>query len=179
MLTPQQTMGQATSGPEITKMNAPTNRLMSDESVELWHRQEWSGVRRRGSTRRPNGKQRVIRRGMARNDVPRVREIDGPGGGREGRVLQSDLARRACRTVKRCFEMAIQVVMRKRGGQKDREINRHLNRHGPERTISPHFANHRNLMIRRVARVQQHPAAGSRKSAKDATPRPFRPSRIS
>jgi hypothetical protein len=54
--------------------------------------------------------------------------------------------------------MAIQVVVAEGSGQQDREINGHLDGYGPERTMSPHLANHRNLMIRRFLRVRQHSA---------------------
>ena len=114
-------------------------------------------MRGRGSAQGPNWQPSAILWCLARDDIASVRKIRGTGEGGE-RCVQSDLARRARRTVKGRFEMAIQVVVREGSDQEDREINRHLDGYRPERAISPHLANHRNLMIRRFVRGQQHSA---------------------
>ena len=121
------------------------------------NRQERSGVRGRGSAQGPNWQPGAIRWCLARDDIASVRKICGTGDGGE-RCVQSDLTRRARRTVKGRFEMAIQVVVGEGSDQKDREIDRQLDGHRPERAISPHLANHRNSMIRRFVRGQQHSA---------------------
>jgi hypothetical protein len=99
------------------------------------------GVRRRGTARRPYGKQRAIRWRLVGDDIARVSEVDGPGE-RCGAHLQSDRTRRARCAMKGCLEVASQIVVLERCGEKDDDINRHLNAHRSERTKTPHLANH-------------------------------------
>jgi hypothetical protein len=85
-------------------------------------------------------------RRLVGDDVARVGEMDGPGE-RRGARFQSDRTRHARGTVKGRLEVASEIVMLERSREQDGNINRRLDAHRPERTMTPPVANHGTSMI--------------------------------
>jgi hypothetical protein len=65
-------------------------------------------------------------------------------GERRGGRFQPDLTRHARCTVRRGLEVAGQIVVFEGSDEKNGDINRHFDAHGPERAETPHAAIHFN-----------------------------------